>query len=131
MNNPAINDTAVLSKIDQLVKEVEYLKSKNNQLQFILPKFYNHQRLLNRQIKELKQKVKTIENVKNVEQQQQHIDNIKKWVVPDKDLMEIARRQIAQLSKKKPKLKRISNLKPLQKKTNLKISKYQPIVNLI
>ena len=66
MNNPAINDTAVLSKIDQLVKEVEYLKSKNNQLQFILPKFYNHQRLLNRQIKELKQKVKTIENVKNV-----------------------------------------------------------------
>ena len=100
MNNPVINDTAVLSKIDQLVKEVEYLKSKNNQLQFILPKFYNHQRLLNRQIKELKQKVKTIENVKNVEQQQQHIDNIKKWVVPDKDLMEIARRQIAQISKK-------------------------------
>ena len=79
----------------------------------------------------MKQKVKTIENVKNVEQQQQHIDNIKKWVVPDKDLMEIARRQIAQLSKKKPKLKRISNLKPLQKKTNLKISKYQPIVYLI
>ena len=76
MNNPVINDTAVLSKIDQLVKEVEYLKSKNNQLQFILPKFYNHQRLLNRQIKELKQKVKTIENVKNVEQQQQHIDNL-------------------------------------------------------
>ena len=79
----------------------------------------------------MKQKVKTIENVKNVEQQQQHIDNIKKWIVPDKDLMEIARRQIAQISKKKPKLKRISNLKPLQKKKNLKISKYQPIVNLI
>ena len=83
MNNPEINDKAVLSKLDQLVKEVEYLKSKNNQLQFLLPNFYNHHRLLTRRIQELKKKIQTIENVKNVEQQQ-NIDNLKKWIVLDK-----------------------------------------------